>query len=185
MHWNCPSNQTPRKGKHSLEHDQKLIRLVEAHNKTAYHIRVKYDQRFVCKCAKMAQPIRGPEIVGIQWSVTHNGLPHLILNSIRSTLCQQMHKSDVKRWNTLGYLDHHICREWGLWNSRDWNSLGIQVSAEDGDHETVRPVKQSRYSWLSGGYVVVMCFLWWRNRKVKLFKLNLTLKVKVNCLTEH
>ena len=27
------------------------------------------------------------------------------------------------------------------------------MHAEDGDHETVRPLKKSRYSWLSGGYV--------------------------------
>ena len=39
-----------------------------------------------------------------------------------------------------------------------WNSLGIEVHVEDGDHETITPVKQSRYSWLSGGYKVVICF---------------------------
>ena len=39
-----------------------------------------------------------------------------------------------------------------------WNGLGILVHAEDGAHEAVRPVKQSKYSWLSGGYVVVMYF---------------------------
>ena len=33
-----------------------------------------------------------------------------------------------------------------------WSGLGIYVHAEDGDHETVRVVKQSGYSWLSGGY---------------------------------
>ena len=37
-----------------------------------------------------------------------------------------------------------------------WNSLGIDVRLENGDHETHRPVKQSRYSWLSGGYMVIM-----------------------------
>ena len=42
--------------------------------------------------------------------------------------------------------------------SGQWNSLGIWAHAEDEDHETVRPMKQSRYSWLSGGYVVVMYF---------------------------
>ena len=40
-----------------------------------------------------------------------------------------------------------------------WNSLGIYVHADDGGHETIRPVKQSRYSWLSGGYAVVLNFL--------------------------
>ena len=40
--------------------------------------------------------------------------------------------------------------------SGPWNSLGIWAHAEDGDCETVRPMKQSRYSWLSGGYMVVM-----------------------------
>ena len=35
--------------------------------------------------------------------------------------------------------------------SGPWNSLVILACAEDGDHETVRPVKQSRYSWLYGG----------------------------------
>ena len=35
-----------------------------------------------------------------------------------------------------------------------WNSLGIWAHAEDRDRETVWPMKQSRYSWLSGGYVV-------------------------------
>ena len=38
------------------------------------------------------------------------------------------------------------------------NSLGIKVHAKDGDHETVRPVKHYRYSWLSRGYMVVMYF---------------------------
>ena len=43
--------------------------------------------------------------------------------------------------------------------SGPWNSLGIEICAEDGDHETVRPVKQSsRYSWLPGGYMVDMYF---------------------------
>ena len=64
--------------------------------------------------------------------------------------------------------------------SGPWSSLGILVHAEDGDHETVRPMMQSMYSWLSGGYVVVMYFLQWWHRKFWLFKLNLTLKVKVN-----
>ena len=40
-------------------------------------------------------------------------------------------------------------------------SLGIQVRAEDGDHEMVRLVKQSRYPWLSGGHAVVICFMSW------------------------
>ena len=39
-----------------------------------------------------------------------------------------------------------------------WNSLGIEVCTDDGDHKTVRPVKQSRYSWPYGGYMVVMYF---------------------------
>ena len=42
--------------------------------------------------------------------------------------------------------------------SGPWNSLGIWAHAEDGECETVRPVKQSRYSWLSGGYMLVMYF---------------------------
>ena len=37
----------------------------------------------------------------------------------------------------------------------------MTVCSEDGDHETVRPVKQSRYSWVSGGYMVVMYFQLW------------------------
>ena len=37
------------------------------------------------------------------------------------------------------------------------NSLEIYEYGE-GDHETVRPVKHSMYSWLSGGYVVIMYF---------------------------
>ena len=51
-----------------------------------------------------------------------------------------------------------------------------------GDCETVRPMKQSRYSWLSGGYMVVMYFQWgktgnlvllshiwpWRSRSIAL-----------------
>ena len=42
--------------------------------------------------------------------------------------------------------------------SGPWSNLGIWAHAEDGDCETVRPMKQFRYSWLSGGYVVVMYF---------------------------
>ena len=37
--------------------------------------------------------------------------------------------------------------------------LGIYVRAEDGEHETVRHVKQSKYLGLSCGYLVVMYFL--------------------------
>ena len=30
------------------------------------------DQRFLCKCAETAQPIRGQETVGIQWGVPNS-----------------------------------------------------------------------------------------------------------------
>ena len=49
--------------------------------------------------------------------------------------------------------------------SGPWNSLGIWAHAEDGGCETVRPMKQSRYSWLSGGYMVVMYFQLWKTWK--------------------
>ena len=54
------------------------------------------------------------------------------------------------RRNTLGCLDQYMCNMLRL-----WNSLGIWAHAEDGDCETVRPMKQSRYSWLSGGFLVM------------------------------
>ena len=54
--------------------------------------------------------------------------------------------------------------------SGPWNSLGIWAHAEDGGCETVRPMKQSRYSWLYGGYVfpvVKNLKIWpWRLRSI-------------------
>ena len=47
-----------------------------------------------------------------------------------------------------------------LWNSRDCETVGKWAHTEDGDCETVSPMKQSRYSWLSGGYKVVIYFQW-------------------------
>ena len=53
------------------------------------------------------------------------------------------------------------------WNSRDCkNSL---LCAEDWDHERVGPVKQSRYSWLPGGYMVVIYFQYLWNQKIWYF----------------
>ena len=70
------------------------------------------------------------------------------------------YKSDVKRRNTLGCVDHYTCRGLRLWNSRRRGRvLIIYVRAEDEGHETTRSLKHSRYSWLSGGNVVVMYFL--------------------------
>ena len=65
---------------------------------------------------------------------------------------QSVNKSNVKRWNTLSCLDQYRCKVLTLWNNRGRKTVYP---------ETVRPVKQSRYSWLSGwqwllygGYVV-------------------------------
>ena len=40
-----------------------------------------------------------------------------------------------------------------VWQLGLQNCLGIYLRAETGDHETVRAVKQFKYSWLSGVYV--------------------------------
>ena len=56
----------------AAEHDQKLTRPGEAHRKFAHQIRAKSDQRFICKCAETARPIRGQEMAGILQGVTKN-----------------------------------------------------------------------------------------------------------------
>ena len=62
--------------------------------------------------------------------------------------------------------------------SGPWNSLGIWTHAEERDGETVRPMKQSRYSWLSCGYMVAMYYSRVKPENLT-FKSYLTLKV--NC----
>ena len=66
-------------------------------------------------------------------------------SSVFSYLLSWLHllRAMLKRRNTLGCLDQYMCKV-----LRPWNSLGVWVRAEDRDHETVRPVKQSRYSWI-------------------------------------
>ena len=94
-------------------------------------------------------------------------------------------RSNIKGGNTLDCLDQYTCSELSVKQSGLYNSLGIQVRVEDGDGETARPVKQSRCSWLSGGYVAVIYFLKCWNQKFWLLKLNFTLKVMVNHLPKQ
>ena len=88
-------------------------------------------------------------------------------------------KSDGKHGNTLGCLDQCTCKVFRLWNSQAMKQY--MCRGWRNNHETITSVKQSRYSWLSGGYMVVIYFQQWWNQKIWLFKSNLTLKVKVNC----
>ena len=46
----------------STKHNQKLFRLKEAHTELAHQIWDKSNQHFVCKCTKMAWPIRGQKM---------------------------------------------------------------------------------------------------------------------------
>ena len=46
-----------------------------------------------------------------------------------------------------------------------WKCLGTYVGPENGGHERIRPMKQSRHSWLCNGYVVLMNFVYWSKQK--------------------
>ena len=50
-----------KKRRESVEHDQKLIRLEEAHNELAHQISGRSDQWCICKWAETARRIKGRE----------------------------------------------------------------------------------------------------------------------------
>ena len=76
-------------------------------------------------------------------------------------LCRDCETVPEYHWNKLGTVSQSQyilpqCKQISvlrLKQSWPWNNLGKLVHAEDWENETVRHVKQSRYSWLSGGYV--------------------------------
>ena len=64
-----------------------------------------------------------------------------------------INNNELKRRNTIGSLDQYTRRGLRLKQSGTWTGLGVQVRAEDGNHEAVRLVNRSRYSWLSGDFI--------------------------------
>ena len=68
-------------------------------------------------------------------------------------------KSDVKRLNAHGCLDQYTCKRLILWNSQDCNTIYVNKYVQSVETVKHKPLKQSRYSWPSGGYVVFMYFL--------------------------